>query len=525
MSDVLIVVGDRRRVSAAQAAIDGGHARWTAGWTSPWPESVSPAQNPQAAGEWLKAQWAAAGLTARSVWVVMSREDVVLRHLELPNAPDDELADLVKFQAAARSSIPIDQAALDFLSLPVTPSRPGRDVLSATVSTTVLDSYRGVLKAAERDLAGVTFSSTALAEWTLRYSKRRESEAPRTDVSRSGAHALVATLTRRGAPDHAELTIVLDGSKLELAVVAERQLVFGHAARLSTVVEDEALISIQAEVTRSLVAAERLRPDLKLHHVWLVGGQAALVKPLQEQLGCPVELVEPLRSSELGECPKPLEAVPADVVLLAGAVLARTSGAAPNVDFLRPRQPPPKRDPRKQKIAIVAAAALLGAFVVFGGAQWRLVSLDRQIAALRAEELELNKVIVGGRTDLESARVINDWDIRNVPQLEQLVELEGKLPGEFERPYLERYDFTSPSTGTTPPQIKTEGNARSRDDIEAFKRALDEKRYRVQPRPYSVSRDDDYSVRFKVEMEVIPGAKRPSQAAAPTASPDENASE
>ena len=107
-----------------------------------------------------------------------------------------------------------------------------------------------------------------------------------------------------------------------------------------------------------------------------------------------------------------------------------------------------------------AAAALLGAFFVFGGAQWRLVSLDSQIASLRAEELKLNKVIVEGKTDLESARVIGDWQNRNVPQLTQLVELEDKLPGDFERPYFEKYEFTSPSGGTTPPQIKTAGAAK-----------------------------------------------------------------
>lgn len=525
MSDVLIVLGDRRRVSAAQATVEGGHARWTGGWTSPWPDSISPGQNPQAAGEWLKSQWSAAGLTARSVWVVMSRDDVVLRHLELPAAPDDELADLVRFQAAARSSIPIDQAALDFIPLPATPSRPGRDVLSATISTIVLENYRALLKAADRELGGVTFSSTALAEWTLRYSKRREAEGPRSDVSRSGAQAFMASLTRRGTPGHADLTIVIDGSKLELAVVAERQLVFGHAARLSAVVEGEGVVAVQAEANRTMVAAERLRPDLKLHHVWLVGGDAAAARSLQEHLGCPVEPVEPLKPTELGECPNALHAVPADAVLLTGAMLARTAGAAPNINFLRPRQPPPKRDPRKQKIAIGAAAALLGSFIIVGGAQWRLVSLDHQIDDLRNQELALNKVIQEGKNDLESAKVVNDWEIRNVPQLELLVELEGKLPGESERPYFEDYDFTSPSTGTTPPQIKTAGAAKSRDDVEAFKRSLDEKRYRVQPRPYGINRDDDYPVRFSVDMDVIPGAKRTPQAAAPKTDADESASE
>src|SRR5581483_6089620 len=107
MPDVLVVLADRRRVSAAQASLDGGQGRWTGGWTAPWPDGISPEQNPQAAGEWLKSQWSSGGLTAKSVWMVMCREDIVLRHLELPAAPDEELADLVRFQAAGRSAVPI----------------------------------------------------------------------------------------------------------------------------------------------------------------------------------------------------------------------------------------------------------------------------------------------------------------------------------------------------------------------------------------------------------------------------------
>jgi len=507
MSDVLIVLGDRRRVTAAQASIDNAQ-RWTGGWTSPWPEGMLPGQNPQAAGEWLKSQWLAAGLTARSVWVVMSREDIVLRHLELPAAPDEELADLVRFQAAARSAIPIEQACLDFLPLPPIASRPGRDVLSATIANSAVEGYRAILHAADRELAGVTFSSIALAEWTIRHSHRREAEAGRSELSRSGAHALMATLTRRTSdPNHAELTIVLDGPKVELVVIADRQLVFGHLARSMSVPEEERQVPIQAEVSRTLVAAERMRPDLKLHHVCLIGGTAALAKSLQEQVGCPVEWLETIRQTELGECPAALRNSPADMATLTGAALSRSAGAAPSIDFVHPRQPPPKRDPRKQKLAIAAAAALLVAFSVLGSGQIWLRSLDNRIAALLEKQTEYDNKIRAGQRELKAAAALGEWEVRNLSQLTQLQELEEMLPGGLQRPYFSQYQFTT-SKGDVLASIKISGAAKSRADIDAFKQLLvDQHKYRVKPSPITGSRDDDYPNGFQIEADLVPVRK------------------
>jgi hypothetical protein len=504
MPDVLVVLGNKFRISAAQASLDGASARWTGGWTSPWPEGVTPAQNPKAAGEWLKAQWAAAGLTAKSVWVVMSREDIVLRHLELPSAPDEELPDLVRFQAAARSSVPVEQLCLDFLPLPAVSSRPGRDVLAASVTASVVDAFRATLKAADRDLAGVTFSSPALAEWTLKHARRREAEAGRAEVTRSGPQALLASLTRRSLDGtHADVTVLLDGQRLELALVADRQLVFGHAARVP-VVEAETLVSVQAEFSRALVAAERLRPNLRLQHIWLIGGNKALAKALQEQSNCTVELIETPPKTDLGDCPAALKATPTDAVTLTGAVLARVTGSAPNVDFLRPRQPPPKRDPRKQKIAIGAAAALFGAFVICGGMVWRLKSMDAQIAQLLETQSGLDDRIRLGKPVVDAAGIVGDWDARNFPQLKQLVDLEGTLPGGAQRPYLSNLDF-KPATGEALATLHMVGAAKTREDVEAFKQVLaDRSGHRVPPRPDTVSRDDAYPAGFTVDVTFMP---------------------
>ncbi|MDZ4686228.1 MAG: hypothetical protein SH850_14265, partial [Planctomycetaceae bacterium] len=134
MLDVLIVTWERRRVSAVQAAGFGESARLSGCWSAEWPEAVpTPLQNAKAAGEWLAGQWRTAGLTAKATWLIVPREDVILRHLELPQVPDADLPDLVRFQAASRSAVPIEQLCLDFVPLLPHPAHEFRDVLSATL--------------------------------------------------------------------------------------------------------------------------------------------------------------------------------------------------------------------------------------------------------------------------------------------------------------------------------------------------------------------------------------------------------
>lgn len=511
MADLLIVTTDRLRVSAAQVLVEGGRARWLGGWTNTWPDGAQPANNPKAAGEWLKSQWSAAGLSARTTWLVVPREEIVFRHLELPAVPDEELADMVKFQAAARSVVPLEQTSLDFLPLPPLASRPGRDVLAATLPSTILDRSRLMLKAAERELVGMTLSSTAAAEWTLRQSRRRELESGRSDLARSGAHVLMATLTRRTLdPGHFELTILVDGPRVEMALVAERQLVFGHAARLTTTQPEESSAALQAEVSRCLVAAARVRPDLRLQQAWLIGGSEAWSKGLQEQLGCSVDWIGEFKQTELGECPAALRACPADVVLLSGAALSRLPDAAPNIDFLHPRQPLPRRDPRKQQLAVGAAVALTTAFVFLGAAQLWLSHLDRQIEALRSELMTLNSVVNAGQRDLLAAKALEEWEARNLHQVQQILELESMMPGGLNRPYLSNYQF-APAAGDALATLTLAGASQTREHVEDFQRQLRENNYRVKPSPLTVSRDDDYPSAFNFTAERLVPRKKLTQ--------------
>ena len=53
---------------------------------------------------WLSSAVSAAGVSARQAFVVLSQQDVVTRWLELPAVPDEELPEVVRWQAGDRKS-------------------------------------------------------------------------------------------------------------------------------------------------------------------------------------------------------------------------------------------------------------------------------------------------------------------------------------------------------------------------------------------------------------------------------------
>ena len=57
-----------------------------------WPRGIDPADQPQQAGTWLKSQFDRLGIRGRQVDVVLPREEVVVRRLQVPDASPRTLA-------------------------------------------------------------------------------------------------------------------------------------------------------------------------------------------------------------------------------------------------------------------------------------------------------------------------------------------------------------------------------------------------------------------------------------------------
>ena len=112
MSDFLALDWEHRQVCGLDAEVSKAGVRVRQAFTLTWPEGKSPDVDAPAAGGWLNEQFQTLGLIAKRVLVTVPREDVVVRVLEVPNVPDAELPEVVKFQAAAVRCMAAQQASI-----------------------------------------------------------------------------------------------------------------------------------------------------------------------------------------------------------------------------------------------------------------------------------------------------------------------------------------------------------------------------------------------------------------------------
>ena len=90
MPDVLAIHWDKKRLRVVEASI-GASVRIVQSFAVEVPELPK--------STWLRDALRRQGTTARQVIVCLPRDEAILRQLELPDAPDDELPSLVYFQA------------------------------------------------------------------------------------------------------------------------------------------------------------------------------------------------------------------------------------------------------------------------------------------------------------------------------------------------------------------------------------------------------------------------------------------
>lgn len=497
MSDVVILHWERRRLRGMIVRPEGSSLRIVQDFSHAWPDDFDPIRSPGQAAAQIRGRLTEQLSSSQRVIVALSREDVILRHLDVPDVSDDELPELVRYQAAARSTLPIDQLLLDFLPLPKQPGQEGRPVLAITVPKSLTQGIQAVLDEAGLEPSEITFSSVGLAEYTAR------------------AHR------QRGQPgEHAVLGLCHDGSHVELVVLSNSRLVYAHAAKLASDDIASNVSGLLAEASRTLVAAQRVSPQLKIQHAyisWQGEIPAELVSSLSERLGAPVEPIRVQELSATGVVVGRTSSGGGPSPSMLGLALAELNRITPAFDFLHPRQPPPKINLRKLQLAVGTAAALLIGVLIFGGIEWMRSSLQRQIQALINEENDLDFKVKPGLAVLNAASLIDQWQAGNLQQIQQMSALERLMEG-TDRMYLSQYAFTV-GQGESLGNVQAFGNAKSRDDITEFQQRLkDTKSYLIQPRQIAhSSNDDEYPHRFELHADLFPKPK--SVAAAPNPQP------
>lgn len=486
MSDLLAIHWDKRRLRAVEVSI-GSTVRVGSAYMIDVPETPT--------GNWLRDALRKHGATARQSVICVSREDAILRQLELPDTPDDELPSLVHFQASARSTTPLDQLLLDYLPLPRRSGSTQRDVLLATVQRATVDPIRASLAEAGTELSSVTLSSFALAEFILRAEDAL------------GRH-----------PKASRLVVLADSNRLEVVLLHHQQPLVSHIVRPPLDDNGRAIASkAAADISRVLVPVQPWLVDSPVERIWVVaeaGEWDGLDKLLGDRWNCPVERLNAQSSLKIRDLDlsKFNESIVSFAPVL-GLALSRLHARGPGFDLLHPRQPKPKQDPRKWQMAIGSAAALLViAFATFLY-QSSMSSLNGKITAASNELESLTSKSKRGEPERKAAMLIEDWRTHDVNQLQQFVELNELMQG-TKRLYIADYNF-GPATGEAIARLHAIGNSRDRVDWQQLaQRMADTQRFRLKPRETSQqSRDTDYPSRFELDADLVsPGKAIPSPA-------------
>jgi hypothetical protein len=403
--------------------------------------------------------------------------------LELPDAPDAELPDMVRFQAAAKSATPLDQLVLDFVPLPRMADEQGRPTLMATIDRQQFDGLKRFCSAAGLELKSIQASPFSIAEVAVRFEQQRGDD-----------------------PNAATLVIFQDQHRVELAILRQLGLLFSHQTRVSR--QDERSVrGTMAEINRSIITlGQSMHTSLEVARVCLIHDgdvDPALEQALSERFAGRLEVIDPAGDQAIDIQPTAVPAMLAGLAPAVGTLLGELGRTIPAVDFLNPRKPPKAVDPRKQRMIKwggIGAAALL----LLGGGLWMYHGrLSGRIAALKSQQQALDQTIKEGEPTVVTYDAINRWRLNSARPLPEIDRFNQLLPGTERMVMLDLHVAPGKNGGVA--QITGSGIARSESDIRKLFDSLVEEGYLVTtPTTTPYKPDPDYPYRFLLDAIRMP---------------------
>ncbi len=314
------------------------------------------------------------GIARGECLVAVGRTNVELKHLQLPPAPDDELPDMVRFQALRDFNKLQDDSPLDFIPLAADDGE-SRYVLAAAMSS---------------DLVGEIHETCRTAGLQAKRFVLRPCAA--------------ASLLRRARPEETEqvsLLVDLLADETDLTVQVDGVEVFMRTARVTG---DSAVPggwrSLLVEIRRTMAAVSNQLGGRRVEAIYLCGdGQRhlALAKQIETELQLPAHLLDPFSAVELA--PALAAALPefhGRYAPLLGMLADEAAGTSPSIDFLHPRQRPEAPSRRRiWTLAAAVAAVLLLSCLYLGWRQFQ----DRYaaIGRLELEAKNIDKLMNGNK--------------------------------------------------------------------------------------------------------------------------------
>ena len=437
-------------------------------------------------GKWIASEISSRKLSGIDTLVAIGRSNVEMRMLTIPPAPDDELPDLVRFQAQGHFSALGNDWTLDYLPISGKENEQ-RQMLAAGISPQSISQIHKSCETAQLQPRKLLLRSCAAASLLKRHNS----------YAATGVHLMVDLLNVEG-----DLTVLIDG-----------EVVFMRTVRLPV---DKRLnvpdIALASEIRRTIAAAHGFLDKQRVESVFLFGTSSRHTKlydALRESIGLPVHLCDPyehlvLSDNLKSQCPDPGGFAP-----LLGALLDEAGEQPHAIDFLHPRKKSEPPSPRRLAISLGAAAALL-VLALISAIGWQIFTLDHIIAQQKKQSANLDTALESAKTRINEVNTIDAWTLNEVVWLKQLAELSERFPAP-EAARVSRFDAHTRRGGGG--EIVLNGFVDEHDTISQMENDLRDAAHRVIGTGGQVDESDSaYPWRFKERVLLAPVAPsdRPS---------------
>lgn len=339
------------------------------------------------------------GLNGTKALVAIGRGNAELRELKLPPVPDDELPDMVRFQAIRTFASSGDSATVDFL---VTGNdESGTELIAAAIGPNKLNEIRKTCDAAELPTGRVSLRPLSAAALYL----------TQGDQSAAGDVVLVDLLA-----GDAEIVVARDG-----------RVIFVRTVRMPTDESTRPRV-LAGELRRSLVACGAAGTPEK---VVLWGRPSVHIddqRLLAEAAKCPVEVLDPFNLVDVDE--KLRSRLPEHVGRLAplvGLMVADDLHGDRLIDFINPRKRV-EQEPNHYKtaamIGVPVLVALLLGFMIFR----QLRTMDSKITELRNANAAMKPAVDAAAASSARTETIDQFLDGDVNWLDELRRLASTMP-------------------------------------------------------------------------------------------------
>ena len=365
-----------------------------------WQESQDPGPaNAEALGQLLRERLRAAGIAPAPVLVSISRDRLILKEVSHPAVPPAEEPAIVRFQAVKELTDAAEDVVIDYTSAGEPAPTGERRSLAVIARRELVNTYQTLCKAAGLKLLAM---------------------APRPYGSLACLPQVIGTTGLTPPPDPPDATVaVLTVTErwAEFCVGRGEQLLLARSLAIGA--------TLAGEVRRNVSVFSGQSSDRPVKAVYVSGSaeHAALCERLEQMLETRVYLMDPFAGVDRPEFPQAHRGGFAGVV---GLVHAWSKGLP--INFVRPKQPKPQRDPNKRKLLLgagLAAAVLVAAFSLCYS---KLDAKEAELAALATQKVSLDQQLTKLEEEAKRIQALDGWAQGEIVWLDELYDLTAIFP-------------------------------------------------------------------------------------------------